>query len=571
MNTEKQAIFKKFLTGEPGTGGPAPVIIFLFAAALAVYAVLVVNSPAFDPKYSIYLDVSSFYWIQALFKPELFARDPMTHFYMAHLGRFNPESLWVWITSLFMRVTPYTAGLKVLSVAACVWTAMMVRRLAERSPARPAAGTAAILFAAYFLSMDTFFGVPRVYGLLAFLGFIWALEEERFLLLPVFIALTFMLYPVITVGLAVAAALVPLFFRERFRERRRWIVYFGALAVGGILCLLVLSRSVALGDAARALKAGTGFEESKLYQMVSAPLSLRDPMDAFLNFFLNINEHGKLYAIFTALLSGICVFSFFRSPGRPAMLPRSAPVMLAGSSIAFLLLYFIHPVSASRQMIFIVPLTLVFLASEALFRLAGKNTRPVVLIAVCAVLFAALHPRYNEILSCRDYRSAYEYLKRLPADALVAGYPGSMLVETVPVFAERTAFLADNHTDQRILLLREGDKVRGEREALLEALYSRTTEKAAELFSRYGVDYLILEKRYYSELFFGKIKNSRFPNDKYLAGILEREGEPAGFYDHACAHAEISWKNGQSEGCILDLRAAGPAKTDGKKAAGELK
>ncbi len=539
---------------EPGAGGPRAAAVLLFAAVLACYAVVVTAPFSFDPKYSIYLDISCVYWIQGLVDPGLFAHDPVSAFYRAHLGRFNPESLWVWLTSLFMRFSPCTLGLKLLSVLACVTSAGLVRRLAASSPARAAAGTAALLFVPYFLAMDTFYGVPRCYGLLVFLGFALALEERRFLLLPIFVSLGFIFYPAVSVMLAASAALTPFFFREQFREKGLLPRYLGALFSGALFCLLVLSRSVALENAARAFASGT-FQSSKLYQLVSAPLDTRSLSDIVPNFLLNVNEHGRLYSIFTFLLAALGAFGFLRLRKLPAMLPRAVPVLLAGAGAAFLVLYFIHPVSAARQATFIVPLALVFLAAEALEGLAGKSLRPSALAGICAALFFGLHPLFNEILSCGTYRPVYEYLERLKGDAVVAAYPRGLLAETIPVFAKKTAFFSDDFTDQQILLLKNRAEMGRRRSALLSALYSSNGDGALELAERYGADYLVFERRYYEPWFLEEIKNSKFFPDKELAGLLAGGLDPSVFYRSAREKAALAWKDDKSEGFLLDLRA----------------
>lgn len=566
MNALKRIYEKLSGDGDPGTGGPSPAALLLFAALLSGYAVTVTRPPSFDPKYAIYPDISCVYWIQALFDPGLFPQDPVSAFYRAHLGRFNPESLWVWITSLFMRTEPCTLGLKFLSALLCVWAAWLVRRLAESSPAKASAGAAALLFAPYFLSMDTFYGVPRSYGLLAFLGFALALEKRRFQLLPVYISLGFIFYPAVSVMLAASAVLAPFFFREEFREKGRLPRYLGALLAGALFCLLALSRSVALENTVHAFSSGD-FQAAKLYQMVSAPLDIRHLPDLFLNFLLNVNEHGKLYAVFTCLLAAAGLFGALRARKLPA-LPRAVPVMLAGAAAAFLPLYFIHPVSASRQTTFIIPLALVFLAAQAAAGPERRRFKPAALAAFCAGLFMALHPLFNEVLSSRPYRPVYEYLGRLRGDAVVAAYPGGMLAGTVPIFSKKTAFLSDDFTDQHVLLLGSGEETRRRRKALLSALYGAGKDAAAELSERYGADYLVFEHGFYSAEFLAGIERSVFAADRELAALLEGGPDPAAFYLSEREKAVFVWSNKDSEGFVLDLRAPAGA---GKPAAGAKK
>jgi hypothetical protein len=413
--------------------------------------------------------------------------------------------------------------------------------------------------------MDTFYGVPRCYGLLAFLGFALALEKRRFLLLPVFISLAFIFYPAVAVMLAASSVFAPLFFREHFREKGELPRYLWTLFAGALFCLFVLSRSVALENAVQAFNSGT-FQGAKFFLRVSAPLDTKNLADLVLNFLLNLNEFARLYSIFTFLLAAICVYGFLWGRKLPSMLPKAVQVMLLGAGASFLVLYFIHPVSAARQTTFIVPLALVFLAAEVIEGLAWKGSKPAALAAACSVLFLALHPIYNETFSCRTFRPVYDYLERVQGDVVVAAYPGGMLSETIPVFAKKTAFYSDDFTDQYLLLLKNSDEISGRRKALLTALYSSTEAGALELAQRYGVAYLVFEKSFYEPAFLEKIKSSGFSTDQELAGILAGGTEPAAFYRYARQKAVLNWKDNESEGFILDLRALSGAKDS--KAAG---
>lgn len=547
---------KRFFPPGPGGAGVSAGFIFFFAAALCVYAVTVCSPPSFEPRLSLYVDQSSIYWMQAFWNPALFRGDPMASFYLSHIGPLKPESAWVWLTTLFFKVHPYTSGLKLLSVLACAASALMVRRLALASPARPAAGAAAILFTVYFLSMDTFFGVPRVYGVLIFLGFAWALEAGRFLLLPALIALCFVFYPAASVGLAVSGALVPFFFRKEFSAGRLLPRYLTALAAGAVFCLLVLSQSVALKNLPQAMGAGSVFQDQKLYQMVDAPISPRNPMDAVLYFALNINEHGRLYALFTALLVLVCFRSLLAVPKRPFILPRSVPALLAGCGAAFLLLYPFHPVSASRQAVFIIPLTLVFLAAGGFMATFRERFRAVAAAAVCAALFLVLHPRLNATFSMRGFREAYGFIGGLPEDSVIAGYPSSDFIYTVPVFAGRRIFLSDNNADQEMLLLGGLESFSRRRISLLEALYCARPDASARLAAEHGAAWLLFEKQYYTEEFLAKVRKSAFPGDQRLAALFAAGADPAACYAAASGKAAFAWRNGSSEGFAVPPAAA---------------
>lgn len=543
---------KKYFSG-PGPQGPAELFTLLFAAGLAVYAVVVAKPFSFEPRFSLYLDTASFYWVQAFRDRSLFSGDPITSFYLSHIGPLKPEALWVRLTALFAGTQPYTVGLKALAVLACSLSALMVRRLALVSPARGAAGAAALLFTAYFLSMDTFFGVPRVYGGLAFIGFAWALEAGRFLLLPALVALCFIFYPAASVGLAFTSALVPFFFRKELSAGRLLPRYLAALAGGALVCLLVLAQSVALKNVKQAVQAGSAFEVQKLYQMVDDPISPGNLSDAVLHFVLNLNEHGRLYALFTLLLILASAAGLLAARGRFPPLPRSVKPLLAGCGAAFLLLYPFHPVSASRQMVFVFPFSLVFLSAGGIMAVFKERFRAPAAAAVCAALFACLHPWLNETVSVRRYREVYGFIGSLPESSVIAGYPSSELIFTVPVFAVRRTLLSEENADQEMLLLGGLEKYSARKRALLEALYCARPGAAARLASEYGAGWLLFESKYYSWDFISGTRRSPFPADKELSGLLAAGAAPAACYAAARREAAFTWGKGGDEGFAVQL------------------
>jgi|GEM_PF-1837662 len=534
-------LFERLFGAEPGgisTGGAA-----LFALILAGFALVTANPPAFDLEYSLYLDTASFYWVRALWDKDLFGADPLAAFYYSNMFRFCPESFWVWPTAVLVKLAGYAPGLKLLAAGACAAAALLVRRVALASPARPAAGAAVLLFAALFLSMDSFFGVPRVYGVLAVLAYAWAAEERRFELLAPLTALCFAVYPVVAAGLAAATLLVPAFFREEFSAGGRWRRYLVSLAAGAALILAFAALSRVLFNAAPDAANIGAFESDKFYQMVPAALDPFNPADALANFVLNFNEHGTLYVIFTALLAGVYGLGLLVAPRRPAMLPRSVLVLLAGGGAAFALLYPLHPVTASRQLVFVLPLALVFLAAEGLAAIFGGRLKTAAVGAACAVLFVCLHPFFNKTQSLRGYSGVYAFLAAQPRGSAVAGYPESDLVFTAPVFASQPAVLSAGTADQEVLFFRSPADYAQRRRTLLQALYC--ADPAAEgRLSGYGARWLLLEKKYYSPVFLSGLRTSPRPADAAAAEVLAAGAAPESCYSRWARRAVFSWEAG---------------------------
>lgn len=550
-----KGLIGRFFSGDSRSGAPA--FVFVFAAALAGYASLVSSPPAFDPHYSLYMDTANFYWMQALWDKGLFPGDQLAAFYSSKLHSPSPEALWVWITALFIKTSPYTLGLKVLTALSCAAAALMVRSLALASRARQAAGTAAILFAALFLSMDTFFGAPRLYGALVVIGYAWAVEARRFLLLPALAAFCFAAYPAVSVGLAVSSMLVPLFFRSELSEGGLLRRYLWALAGGAAAYLLLLSLSSLASNISMEAANLNAFEAAKFYQTGLSLVDQFNALKAVVNFVLNFNEHGPLYVIFMALLALTYGLGVMALPKRPAMLPRSVSLLLAGCGAAFLVIYPMHPVSASRQLVFVLPLALVFLATEGLYSILGERLRPIAVAAVCGSLFVCLHPFYNAIVSMRRFAGAYEFLAGTPRGSMIAGYPDSRLVDTVPVFAVRPVLLSASTEDQEMLFIRGPKDYAVRRRALMEALYCAAPGAAARLASEYGANWLLVEKTFYSKEFLADAMDSPVPAEREVAAVLEGGADPEACYETYRKRASFSWKNRASEGLIVQLGAGG--------------
>ncbi len=534
--------------------------VALFAALAALYATLTTNAPSFDPKYAIYTDVSNFYWIQTMLDHSLFPRDPLgiyASFRTATLGYFYTEAPWVWFTALFMRVTPYSHGLRVLTVMGCAAGALMVFRMALKSCARPAAALAAVIFPLYFLSMDTFFGVPRIYGLLVFIAFLLAAEEKRFLFIPFFIFAAFVVYPAISVGMAFSALLMPFAFREHFSGQKLLPRYALAMALSALACLAALWHSLALSGLVRAFGGGSGFEIYKLYQFVRKPVNPGNPADMVAYFMLNINEHGYFYPVTSALLGLVFLAGLRVRSGLRTMIPTSVRATLAGSLAAFAVLYALHPVSASRQMVFIIPMTMVFLAADGLYRIGGGKSRTTLVAAVAGSIFAVLHLGIGLTTSCRTFGPVYDYLSALPKDTIVAGHPASVLLYTAPVFSRKQVFVSDEHRDQYILSLNRGSDFDAMRSSLLAALYSGSPDKACALRPAYGVNYIVLEDDFYTPEYLAQKAASASPRDVDIARVAAGSPDPRGFYHYARGHAAFSWKNARSGGVVFDLAGCG--------------
>jgi hypothetical protein len=440
----------------------------------------------------------------------------------------------------------------------CGWAVLLVRRAAAKALFPDTAAIVPFIFAAYFLTMDSFFGAGRTFGLMVFLGLFLALEEQRFFLLPIFPILSMLFYPAITVGIVGSCLFAPFFSREWFRPRRRKILFAAALAVAAAACLLIQRHSLLMRGVARNLASGT-FEVQKLDQLVSSPVDTGKPWDIFFYFILNLNEHSDLYPIATWCLIALGAAGILVGRRRPGPLPKALPAMTCGFSAAFVLLYPLHPTSASRQTVFLVPLVLVFIAAWAVETLAKRNAQPVVsprtAAAVAAAWFALMHPQYNQMFDFSRYRPLYEYFSALPKRVVTAGFVQSHFMDTLPVFASRTEYLSDMRVDLLTFVMGP-QRFTAAREELLDALYSPDSRKAFALAKARRIDLMVVESAYYTGDFLAGIRSCKLRGCQTLAKILKSSSDPLGFYRFAQANAAFSWEDGGERVHGVDMRRA---------------
>jgi len=521
----------------------------LLAAVLALYINISAYPPSFEPVYSVYADISNYYWIQSFLDSRLFSHDALTALIKSRMPAFAIEMAGIWFTSIFMRTSPYTIGLKVLSVILLTSSALMIRRLARVSGAYAISAAVVAFFMGIFLSMDTFHGVTRAYGAVILLGFFIALQQKRFLLLSPIIMMGFVFYSPTTVCLGASAAAVPLFYRKDFNKKLLFL-YAAGLLTATLFIMAVKANSFFMGNFAASCISGQ-LQNYKFSQLVSSPLDPRSPLVMFLYFVLNFNEHGRLYPLMFTLLAATAAAGFLKSPGCPKFLPKAFKPILTGSATAFAVLYFIHPVMASRQFVFVIPLLLVFLSAEGLERLTGPEYRFPAL-ATIVLLFICLNPFLTEVRNCRHYMSAYNYLSATKTDSVIAAYPDSMLAETIPIFSKRESFLGYSQDDLQVIT-HGSDGFETRATDLLRALY--LGEKQMKEFSEYyGVDYLVLEREYYDESYMKQIKTSPQPQHLRLIKVLNETTEnPENIYQKAKGMAVFSWTSNDKEGFIVDL------------------
>jgi hypothetical protein len=201
-------------------------------------------------------------------------------------------------------------------------------------------------------------------------------------------------------------------------------------------------------------------------------------------------------------------------------LPKAIWLIFLGSFLSFLIIYPVNPILASRQLVFSLPLFLVFFVSTNISGIIIKSKiKSAALLSFLISAFVLLHPVFGEVHDYKEYKPGYDYVESLPKDVLIAGYPGSRVVDKIPFFSKRTIFFSD-YLDDLLYITYGTEGFRKRRQSLISALYSDSLEEIRFFIAEYKIGYLVIEAAYYNNTFFDHLKHSIEPYDRQTWNII---------------------------------------------------
>ncbi|MDD5609967.1 MAG: hypothetical protein PHH69_00290 [Candidatus Omnitrophica bacterium] len=414
---------------------------------------------------------------------------------------------------ILMHFFSLVIALKIVSIAFCVICAAIIYKIGTHLYAQNEAFLLSGLFSVYFLSSDIFIGGQlRAFGASMLIVFLYFFVKEKYIYLPLISLLTFFVYPPIVPMLMIQCFIV-LFFLDNKKPRiMRSYVFILAVA-----CLSI-GLSAYFGPAGEFIKvifkSLPVFSQYKYTQGVNYPLNPYNPLSSIWYFIFNINEYTAQYKYFTVAFIILSLFFIAARRRRALLLPRQIWIMLLASGLSFLLLYPFHPTFASRQFVFSIPLLLVFLNSTNLSNVNKIKDKPFVFLLPLALVFILINPRYNATISVRKYSPVYDYIEKLPKGVMIAGDPGSVLLQSVPLFSKRTIFYADEMHDISLLAY-SGQELVERKNELMKALYAGSKEALNSFIGKYKIDYFLIEASRYS----GR------PNRQFLFDLAKKNYE----------------------------------------------
>lgn len=461
----------------------------LFFLGLTAFGLFFTERLTFAPTYSTYTDTFSLYGLHTLTDPALFPGDPAADLFRRMAAAPGAGDLL--LLSLYKALLPL-AGLpwsaKIISLLSVFLSAFLIYQAGLRMKFRT---DTAFLLAAfhtiYFFSTDFFyFGQFRTLGALLNSLLLYVLCSEKYVLVPFFVPLFYIAYPYPAFSAAILALALPVFRRKEIGGSAR--AYSLALGLSAALTVLPGIEGVSAFIQARG--------QYKLLSPGGAPIDLNNAAGIILDFIFNINEHGRLYLIFTALFLAAILLKLLRSGPRGfEPVSRALGPALAASLAGFSLLYFMNPLFAARQLAFLLPSAVSLAAALASAELIGER-KSWALPWLAAIIFVSLHPFYNKVRDFSGFRGLYEHIGRLPAGSLLAGDPESKVCAGVPFYAKRKVFYSDKIAIFTVIF--NDYEINRRREAMLGALCSGSAAGAGRIAHDRGFTHFLVEERFYS-------------------------------------------------------------------------
>jgi hypothetical protein len=211
----------------------------------------------------------------------------------------------------------------------------------------------------------------------------------------------------------------------------------------------------------------------------------------------------RLFASYTIVIIAAIVLAWRNPAGRRlAALAVAAVVGHALANVAQPQLYL-----PERYTLFAIPVFIALVLPAGLVALANwllpsrARIRNVALVAVFGLLLLGMGmgmktgSGFSHVIDGKS--SALKFIKRLPPDAVVAGWPKGIM-DDVPYETKRQAFL--NHEIHLVFHKNYTDEMRARADALIDAYFATDLAPLLRLRDKFGVTHLVIDRRHYTRM-----------------------------------------------------------------------
>ncbi len=526
-------------------------IYLAILVAILLYANCFTTSFKFSLIYSPYNDAGELYSVQSIFDNTLFKNDPVLTVIKNHMNVVSKirEFAHNAIYYLLMHFFSFPLAIKIVSIIFAILCTLLVYKIGACLYSKDYAYLLSSLFLFYFLSMDTFYsGQDRCFGIFTFLVFLLFLVKEKFYFLPFFLPLVIFIYQPLLYVFTTVCLLIPFLYRKNIKLS--WYILF--LAISILIGLLFIFNDKLLNT----IITNIPLLRSYKYYCGNNIVNPLNPWHFLLYFVLNLNEHSRLYVYFTYFFIAVSLIIVILKRKKAFSLPKAIWLIFLGSFFSFLIIYPANPILASRQLVFSLPLFLVFFVSTNISGIIIKSKiKSAILLSFLISVFVLLHPIFGEVHDYKEYKPVYGYIESLPKDVFIAGYPGSLVMDKIPFFSKRTVFFSD-YMDDLLYLTYGAEGFRERRQNLISALYADSIEEVKFFITKYKIDYLIIETSYYNDSLFDHLKQSVVPYGRQTWSIIKTKIETKNFtlLDFVKEYHDFELKNAGGDIFIISAK-----------------
>ncbi|EKD25718.1 MAG: hypothetical protein ACD_79C01535G0004 [uncultured bacterium] len=429
--------------------------------------------------YYCYPDVSLMYYYYKLFKDNLFPTDFFAN-YMFY------SSNWLRISEGYLYLGKFVDFIYLIKVISFIFsiTFFLFLYLLIKNIYNKKYSLFFLIFSfPLLLSMDSFYGAqPRFFGFLfSLIAFYGSLKGEcKIILLCIIGALIF--YPQIIPSLLVLYAIHVLFNWSDLKRKRKivYIVIFISAFIG--IFSLKSEENIYL------------FNNYGIYKKVSIE-SLTSIKLLLYNYIFNIDEHAVLYKVFIFiylffLIFIVCIFPrvFYNSFKKNFF-------FLFSHILSFIILFFMFEGAiCSRQLIFSLPLVIIFMTSEITYNLYKNKLFNHTLIRIILFLImvsSCFIIKFNNSFDYMNQKELFDYFSRLNNDIIIAGHPYT--ISMFPIFTQKQAVIVEPATAY-MLSLDLLSKYQEIEDDLAKALTTSSPKRVANFEKKYCISHWVIDE-----------------------------------------------------------------------------
>jgi hypothetical protein len=513
----------------------------LFVAFTALVIAIHSQFAALVNAYVINGDVlQSLYWMQQFRDSELFTNDLLTE-YAKHYHA--PWGFLLLYRALSFAIDPLTIS-KLLPIFLFVTTAVYVFKLVQKCTNI----YAGLLCASLFMVLPIFLGSmvgghPRAFGFPFLIMFLYYLIGREHVKACILLVLQALFYPMIFFLSALTYAFSSVTTRQYrivLEASRTKVAYF-LLAV--VISLATLSAKYIFNDSTAIGKTVTRSEMlnqpefaegGRVPDLLDIPpfpkavlaLSRNNALAVIKQYptfirqinknLLNISTVPIVIALLFFGMTAIVIVGIIKGeiavPKEIWYLLLASAIMYKVADIVFFRLY-----QPNRYILYVVPFVNIFLVSMGIAYLLTqvKIQRIQTALRVATLVLVLLHGSLNQGMGLRDYSSTYyhqsgiannkftiskdlyDYLRSLPRDTLLAAHP--YLADNIPTFAQRKVLVNSElshpwfDTYWHTLKMRTTD--------FFTAYYATDGQSIREFCEKYGIEYLVVDKRHFTSAY----------------------------------------------------------------------